>query len=127
MKEVKIGDNNYKIDCNALTYIEFKKIFGIGIYEDINVIRKYMLKQLELIKEAQKDNVDVKKIVEIVSRAQIDDVSSFIESITRITYILIKTADENFMEYNEWLKTFNPKLQDSWISEVTGYTVDCFC
>lgn len=127
MKEIKIGEDTYPIDCNALTYVEFKKIFGIGIYEDINVIRKYMLKQLELIKEAQKDNIEVKKIIEIVSKAQIDDVSSFIESITRITYILIKTANDDFMEYKEWLKTFNPKLQDDWISEVTGYAVDCFC
>ena len=127
MKEIKIGNTTYPIACNALTYISFKKVFNKGIYEDINVIRAYMLRQIGLIKQAEKDGMKAEDIPSAVSNSMINDLSEFIESITRIAYILIYTANKDFISFEEWCSTFNPNLQDDWISEVAEVTVDCFC
>ena len=38
MKEIEIDGKIYKINCTAFTRFQYKKIFGVGIFEDINKI-----------------------------------------------------------------------------------------
>ena len=35
MNKITICDKEYEISCNAFTRFEYEKIFGVGIFEDI--------------------------------------------------------------------------------------------
>ena len=48
MKKITINDKEYDINCNALTRFNYKKIFGIGIFEDIKRINDFNIEQEEL-------------------------------------------------------------------------------
>ena len=45
MKIIKICDKEYEIDCNALTYIQFKKIFGVGLFKDIQTLKTFVVSE----------------------------------------------------------------------------------
>ena len=45
MKKVKICDREFDIDCNALTFINYRKKFNRGIFEDIEIIENFLTVQ----------------------------------------------------------------------------------
>ena len=56
-----------------------------------------------------------------------DNIEKFVESATRIVYILIKEYND-IGEYEDWLRTVPPlKINDDWIVEVAEFAVNCFC
>ena len=56
-----------------------------------------------------------------------DNIEKFVESATRIVYILIKEYND-IDEYEDWLRTVPPlKINDDWIVEVAEFAVNCFC
>ena len=96
MKTIKICDKEYDIDCNALTFLQFKKVFGIGIFKDIQTLKTFFAKQAEKIvalKEKGLNEVDIEKVL---NEEILDYVDDFVEAITRIAYILIYTANSKF-------------------------------
>lgn len=124
MREIDINGEKYNIDCNSWTYIQFKKVFGIGIFEDIAIIRNYLIKQTESMIKIKES----KSPIESISKYMSEDVSEFFEAITRITYIMIYTAnDGKIISYDEWLKSIKKiNIDDDWIVEVTEFAVNCF-
>lgn len=131
MKKIKIGDKEYNYNCSAYTYIHYKKVFNKSIFEDIRVLQEYLIKQAIILNDLKQKFPDItdENLEDQLTRLMLqDNIESFVESATRITYILIKEADENIEEYEEWLKTVPAlKISDDWIVEVAEFAVDCFC
>lgn len=131
MKKIKIGDKEYNYNCSAYTYIHYKKVFNKSIFEDIRVLQEYLIKQAIILNDLKQKFPDItdENLGDQLTRLMLqDNIESFVESATRITYILIKEADENIEEYEEWLKTVPAlKISDDWIVEVAEFAVDCFC
>mgnify|MGYP000866364499 CR=1 FL=1 len=131
MKKIKIGNVECNINCTAYTTLLHKKIFNKNIFKDIRNLQEYLVKQtLKLLEIKEKfpelSEDEIKKYLNnFISE---DDIGEFVESATRITYILLKTANEDIEEYEEWLKTVPAlKTNDEWIIEVAEFAVDCFC
>lgn len=130
MKQITICDKQYNIECNAFTYVQYRKVFNRGIFEDIQVLKDYLITQtLKTIEIKEK----YPKITEIelsskISEIMIPKLDGFIEAVTRIAYILIYSINENIESYELFLKGIKSfKIDDEWIVEVTEFAVDCFC
>ena len=130
MKKVKICDREFDIDCNALTYIQYRKKFNRGIFEDFEIIQNFITMQTLMANQLKKENPEISEaqITAQLSRIMRKDIDEYIEAVTRITYICCYTANENIGEYEDWLKNIKRlKTTDKWIVEVTEFAVDCFC
>lgn len=128
MKTIEICGKEYEIECNAFTFIEYKKIFKTGILKDMQFIQNYLIKQSVLESQLDEKEVNEFKKASQLSEYMISDTDEFISKITQITWILIYTNNEKIKEYNEWLKSIERlKIDDDWIVEVTEFAVDCFC
>lgn len=130
MKQIVIEDKKYDIDCNAWTYVLHKKLFNKGIMQDIHILQNYVITQTIKASELKQKLPDLteEQINEQVSKFMNEYIDDFIESITRIAYTLICTANEKMITYEEFLKGIkNFKIDDDWIVEVTEIAVDCFC
>lgn len=130
MKTIRIGNKEYMYDCNAYTYILFKKVFNFSIFDDIRVLQEYLVKQAIILNDIKQQvpNITEEELKSSITRFMLkDNIETFVESATRITYILIKEHNE-IPKYEEWLKTVPPlKISDDWIVEVAEFAVDCFC
>ncbi len=130
MKTIRIGNKEYMYDCNAYTYILFKKVFNFSIFDDIRVLQEYLVKQAIILNDIKQQvpNITEEALKNSITRFMLkDNIETFVESATRITYILIKEHNE-IPKYEEWLKTVPPlKISDEWIVEVAEFAVDCFC
>lgn len=130
MKTIVIDGNEYEIECNALTYIQYKKIFKKGIFADMDIIKDYLVSQTLKTKELKEKypQMSEQEIDTQVGNYMNNYIDDFIEVITRIAYILIYSANEKIEEYEEWLRKIkNFKIDDDWVAEVTELAVDCFC
>lgn len=130
MKQIEIDGRKYNIDCNALTYIDFRKKFNRGIFEDIKILQNFTVKQVVLANtlKSKNPNITEAELISNLSKTMLDDIDEYVEASTRIAYILIYTADNTISEYEEWLKGIKQlKTNDKWIVEVTEFAVDCFC
>lgn len=128
MKTITIDGKEYKIECNALTYIKYKSFFKTGILKDMQFIEEYLMKQ-EIIKEQFKEqDLTEEEIASKLSDCMINDTDEFIVKITQLTWILIYSANNNVETYENWLKSIEKlNISDDWIVEVTELAVDCFC
>ena len=130
MKQIEICGKKYEIDCNALTYVSYRKLFKKGIFEDIKVLQTFLTKQVLLTENLKKENPDIddQTIIASLSTIMLDDMDLFVEAATRIAYIMIYTANKKIQEYEDWLENIpSLKTNDEWIVEVTEFAVDCFC
>lgn len=130
MKQITICDKKYNIECNAFAYVQYRKVFDRGIFEDIQTLKDYLITQTLNTIEIKKKNPKIKDIElsSKISDIMMPKLDSFIEAITRIAYILIYSANENIENYEIFLKGIKSfKIDDDWIVEVTEFAVDCFC
>ena len=130
MKTIVICDKEYNIECNAFTYIQYRKVFNRGIFEDIQVLKDYLITQTVTSIQLKEKNPKLSEIeiAEKLSEVMISKLDGFIEAVTRIAYILIYSANENIDDYETFLKGIKTfKIDDDWIVEVTEFAVDCFC
>lgn len=130
MKVITICDKEYPIDCNAFTYIQYRKMFNKGIFEDIQTLKDYLVTQTITSIELKKENPDISEevLLAATSEKMIIKLDAFIEAITRIAYILIYCANEKIEDYETFLKGIkNFKVDDDWIVEVTEFAVNHFC
>jgi hypothetical protein len=130
MKTITICGKEYEIEGNAFTYIQHRKIFNKGFFEDLRIMKDYLTTQsvaaMDLKQKFPKDNDS--EILLKLSEVMNPKIDEFIEAITRIAYILIYTANDKIMPYDDFLKSItNFKIDDKWIIEVTEFAVDCFC
>lgn len=128
MKTIKICDKEYNIDCNAFTYVQFKKVFGIGLFQDIQTLKNFFAIQTEKVITLKEQGLKELEIEKELNKELLSYVDDFVEAITRIAYILIYTANNKFKNYEEFMKDI-PKLSidDEWIVEVTEFAVEKFC
>lgn len=130
MKTIVIDGNKYDIECNALTYIQYKKVFNKGIFADMDIIKDYLIRQTLKANELKEKypQMSEQEIDTQVGNYMNNYIDDFIEVITRIAYILIYSANEKIEEYENWLRKIkNFKIDDDWVAEVTELAVDCFC
>ncbi len=130
MKTIVIDGNEYNIECNALTYIQYKKVFNKGIFADMDIIKDYLVRQTLKANELKEKypQMSEQEIDTQVGNYMNNYIDDFIEVITRIAYILIYSANEKIEEYENWLRKIKSfKIDDDWVAEVTELAVDCFC
>lgn len=130
MKKITICEKEYPIECNALTYINYRKIFNRGIFEDIKIVKDFITKQTVITMQLKNKYPEISEdeLIKLISNEMLLDIDLYIEAVTRIAYICINTANEQYCNYQEWLKEINRiNTNDLWIAEVTEFAVDCFC
>lgn len=128
MKTITICGKEYKLECNALTYVKFKTFFKKGIIEDIQILQEYLIKQAVITKQVEGKDISESEKVSIVSNYMNKFVDDFVIAITRIAWILIYTANRDIEDYEKWLEGMSSfKIDDDWIVEVAEFAVDCFC
>ena len=59
MKEIMIGNQKYKIDCGAITYVDYEEKFHKNVFEDLNFITSYEVEQAKLSIELTKSNPEL--------------------------------------------------------------------
>ena len=130
MKQIEIDGTKYDIDCNALTYIDYNKKFKRGIFQDIDILQKFTTAQVLLANKYKNENPNLTdaQLEILLAKDMMQNIDEYIEASTRLAYILIYTANNNILEYEEWLKGIKKlKTNDKWIVEVTEFAVDHFC
>ena len=131
MKKIDICGKEYEIDCNAFTFMEYRKKFkDNGIFEDFGTINNFETIQVLLTAELKNKNPNITEaeIVRETSRQVLKYMDDFVEAITRVGYICCYTANPKIGEYEDWLKGLKRiNTNDMWIVEVTELAVNCFC
>lgn len=128
MKTVTICDKEYEIACNAFTRFQYKKVFGNGIFADINVLNKFSTEQEKLRKELKEKKLSDDEIEQEVNIKMMDSLDDFIDVIEKIAYIEIYTANNKIESFEDWIKSIDKiDLSADWISEVTELAVNSFC
>lgn len=130
MEKIIICEKEYPIECNALTYINYRKIFNRGIFEDIKIIKDFITKQTVITMQLKEKypSITDEELVKSMSDTMLLDIDLYIEAVTRIAYICINTANKNCGSYENWLKEIKKiNTNDLWIVEVTEFAVDKFC
>lgn len=124
MRKIEISGKEYEIGANALTMFLYKKEFKTGMMADIGRLQNLYIKQPKIDTEGKSDE----DIALEVGYAMLPNLDDYIEVSLRVAYILIKTANRNFMPFEEWVQTITEfDINDSWISEVTELAVNSFC
>lgn len=128
MKKIEICNKEYNIDSNAMTYLFYKKVFNRGILEDVSILKEFLVKLTIFLNKILKLDLSEQEKKQEISQFALIEADKYIEVITRITYILIYTANNNFKSYEDFMKGI-PKLSvdDEWVFEVTELAVDTFC
>lgn len=130
MKKIEINGISYDIDCNAFTYIDYRKKFNRGIFQDIDILQRFTTTQVLLANKYKKENPTLTdaQIEILLSKDMLQNLDEYIEASTRLAYSLIYTADDKIGSYEDWLKNIKQiKTNDKWIVEVTEFAVDNFC
>lgn len=130
MKKIEINGISYDIDCNAFTYIDYRKKFNRGIFQDIDILQRFTTTQVLLANKYKKENPTLTdaQIEILLSKDMLQNLDEYIEASTRLAYSLIYTADDKIGSYENWLKNIKQiKTNDKWIVEVTEFAVDNFC
>ena len=130
MKTIEICGEKYEIECNGLTYVNYREKFNRGIFDDIRILKTFLAKQVLTANEIKENNPDIddNEIIEALSGLMVDDMDLFVSAATRMAYIMIYTANKKVEEYEKWLESITIlRTNDEWIAEVTEYAVSCFC
>lgn len=130
MKKINICGKEFNIDCNAFTYLQYKKIFNKGIFEDFKTISDFTTMQVLITADLKEKNPEITEaeIIKSISNSMLKYLDDYIEAVTRIGYICCYTANQNIGTYDEWLKGLTRiNTNDLWIVEVTELAVNCFC
>ena len=128
MKEIEIDGKKYNISCTAYTRFQYKKIFGVGIFEDIAKINNFNTLSLSKREELKKEGKSEQEIDTIIQSMMMSNLDDFIDVLQRLAYIEILTANSNMEPYEKWLSGINQiSLSDKWIAEVTELAVNSFC
>lgn len=128
MKEIEIDGKIYKINCTAFTRFQYKKIFGVGIFEDINKINNFNTLSLSKREELEKEGKSEQEINTTIQSMMMKNLDDFMDVLQRIAYIEIYTANPEIGTFENWLSGINQiSLSDPWIAEVTEFAVNSFC
>lgn len=128
MKTITINGKEYEIQCNALTRFNYKKIFGTGIFEDIQRINNFNLEQENKKAELEKQGIAKEQIEKEINNMMLGKLDDILDAIQKIAYIEIQTANPKIESFETWLSSIEKiDLSEPWIAEVTEYAVNSFC
>ena len=96
--KIKIKNKSYIGQCNALSYIFYKRIFKTNIFEDLEELRR-------VLANISKGNFNE------------EDTAKFYEILLRLIYILIYTVNQYIEDFKEW----NTKIE---IEDLTEDLID---
>lgn len=102
--KIKIKNKSYIGQCNALSYVFYKRIFRANIFEDLENLRKSLV-----------------NISNNVANKQ--DIADFYEILIRLIYILIYTKNQDIEDIENWFKKI--QIQDL-TEELTNKTIEVF-
>lgn len=108
--DIKIKDKKYIGQCNALSYIFYKKIFNTNIFDDLKTFKKTLI-------DVENGNDNEENILR------------FYEILQRFIYVLLYTKDQNIEDYEEWkslleLENITEKVTNSTIEIITKSFLD---
>lgn len=129
MKEIMIGDQKYKIDCGAITYVDYEEKFHKNVFEDLNFITSYEVEQAKLSIELTKSNPELSQyeIQTLIFDKTKDKLDEYIDCITKLCWICIYYVNPNIEDYDVWYRSLKRlSLGDAWISEVIALLGNCF-
>lgn len=128
MKKITICDKEYEVSSNAFTRFEYKKIFGRGIFADIQALNKFSIEQGKIKKEATDKGLSEEEIKKEINNYMMENLDEFLDVVEKIAYILIYSANKSVGSFEDWLKGIEKiDLSASWIGEVTELAVSSFC
>lgn len=128
MKKITICDKEYEVSSNAFTRFEYKKIFGRGIFADIQALNKFSIEQEKIRKEATDKGLSDEDIQKEINNYMMENLDDFLDVVEKIAYILIYSANKSIGSFEDWLKGIEKiDLSASWIGEVTELAVSSFC
>ena len=128
MKKITICDKEYEVSSNAFTRFEYKKIFGRGMFADIQALNKFSIEQERIKKEATDKGLSEEEIQKEINNYMMENLDEFLDVVEKIAYILIYSANKSVGSFEDWLKGIEKiDLSASWIGEVTELAVSSFC
>lgn len=105
---IKIGDEEYVGQCNALSYVFYKKLFKTSILDDLDMFMICLTKKTE-------ENVDKQES------------NRLYEILVRLIYILIYTNNTNILEFEKWkLDIQNKEISVETINKITSVLLESF-
>ena len=81
--DIKIKGKKYIGQCNALSYIFYKKIFNTNIFDDLKIFRKALI-------DIENGNNNKESVL------------NFYEILQKFIYVLIYTKNQDIEDYEEW-------------------------
>ena len=91
-------------------------------------VNELNIKQLEVAKKAKEEGRSEEEIEALTSNVLLSELDNLIVIVLQLAYIFIKTANPQFMSFEEFTQTIeNINLDDGWITEVTEIAVNTFC
>ena len=129
MKEITIGGVSYPVKSNALTRLHYKKLFGVGIFQDISKMSIANNVQEELRATLKAQGKTKKEIEEAVNNEMLKYTDDILDIAFRFAYVLIYTANPNFMTFEKWLSEESMNkidFESGWIQEATEYITSTF-
>lgn len=124
MKKVKIGEQEYSLECNAFTRVLYKKVFGRAIFKDISLLTDISAKNDKIDKE----NIEADEKVQKKNKETLEQYDDILDVVLQLAYIEIYTHDRQFMSYDEWLESLKKvSISEGWVTEVVNIATDCFC
>ena len=106
--KIRIKNKNYIGQCNALSYIFYKRIFKTNIFEDLEDLRESLVNISE-------------------NNAREKDIAKFYKIIVRLIYILIYTKNQDIEDFEEWIGNIEIKdLTEDLTEDLTNKTIEIF-
>lgn len=126
MKEVKIGNETYKMSASVLTMANYSNIFGME--ESFAKDYSKLVMCVNEFRNCYETSEDGKRKVKPSQMQKAIELSATLLLIgTKMAYAMIKEEDINFMSYNDWAKKLNGIAKDlTWVDEVVGIASSVF-
>ena len=129
MKKITINGVEYDCMSNALTRLHYKKLFGVGLFQDISKMTTINKKQVIIENQLKAEGLNEEDIKKELNEAMLEYTDDLLDIVERFAYVLIYTANPNFKSFEEWLSEESMATIDfesDWIQEVTDYLVSTF-
>ena len=129
MKKITINGVEYDCMSNALTRLHYKKLFGVGLFQDISKMTTINKKQVLIENQLKAEGLKGEELKKELEEAMLEYTDDLLDIVERFAYVLIYTANPNFKSFEEWLSEESMATIDfesDWIQEVTDYLVSTF-
>lgn len=129
MKKITINGVEYDCMSNALTRLHYKKLFGVGLFQDISKMTTINKKQVIIENQLKAEGLKGEELKKELEEAMLEYTDDLLDIVERFAYVLIYTANPNFKSFEEWLSEESMATIDfesGWIQEVSEYLMSTF-